>query len=343
MKRIVFLLLISSGCEDSPGPRIESVSPRWARLGDRPLLTIEGSGLRPRVRVDVSEGSAREDTGFRGTLGGLPFERVSIQSARELEATVPAGLDVGVHDLEIVTPDGVRMTIEGAFEVLGPDAGLPDGGMPDGGWPDAGEDAGPPDHVDDFDCSNGNCEGNVPGCPEGGSCPECGAYSVATSRGRWSYEDGALVQSDATDYGCDAWVTNLDLTDLDVEATITATAVGPEIPHLAGIIFRTAETCGDQNRYYLCALDYGNQDLLLAVFNGGLYEKYEQSWRARATGLEVGLENVVRASAHGGVVTCDTDLANAPITHEDATLEHGSVGFRTYYTSARFDDLKIWE
>lgn len=280
----------------------------------------------------MGEGSATEDSGFGGTLGGIAFDRVTLESARELRATVPRGLGVGVHDLVITTPDGDRLRLAAAFEVLGPDAGI------DAGWPD---DAGPPDHVEPFDCSNGNCEGSVPDCPEGGSCPECGALSMASTSCRWRFQDGALAQTDASVFGCDAWITNLAIGGLVVEATVTTTELGPEAPHFAGLLVRIATDCLDQNAYYLCALDYDANELLLAGFRDGVPIASVPPIEAQR--LVPDGPAILRASAHSGVVTCEADVADGTLELADQLDPVGSIGFRTDHVAARFDDLRIWE
>jgi len=340
MHLAVCLFLV--GCSDSARPRIESVSPAWAWVGERPVLAIAGAGFRPRLRVDVGSGEAAEDAGFRGKVGPAAFDRVTIESAGELRATLPAGLGPGVYDLEIVTPEGERLTLPGAFRVIDLDGGVPpDAGLPDGGLPD--RDAGPPDWVDDFDCSNGRCDGSFPTCAGGAHCPACGAFAIDVSRGSWRYQDGSLEQEDEDDRACDAWAADLDLEGLAVEADVTVTALGSGTPRLAGLIFRTGETCGDANRYYTCLLDYGAQELLLAAFDGGVYLDY--AWTEVPTavsGLAVGDTVRMRARASGGRVYCEADGAAEVLDHADDIQSHGSVGFRTYYTQARFDGLRVW-
>jgi len=88
------------------------------------------------VGADVGcQGQAHANAHFEATLGDHLLSSVAWQPNRNLSATVPAGLPVGLYDLHVLAPNGSELLLQNAYEVLPPGAGG-DGGATDAG--DAG-------------------------------------------------------------------------------------------------------------------------------------------------------------------------------------------------------------
>jgi hypothetical protein len=343
-------------CAQGTDPRLRDVTPAWAWEGERPLLAIAGSGLRPSTRVDVAGRRATQDASFAGALGGRSFGRLDLVSASELRGTTPAGLSVGPHDLSITTPDGERLGLADAFEVVALDGGVP----PSDGGP--GADAGtgwlaePPDWRRLAECGNESCDGPVAGCADAGECPPCPEGDVVWRAFGcdWSMEGTHFRQWADNAIGCDALLSGLDAADVQVEADVEIPAIGADPPHQVGVLLRASDACVAENRFYACLLEVDDAAapslLRLVAYDGEGFQNF--AWEAPVGGLPVDLPvaepYTIRARAIGGSLACElcadqgcSEIA-ASATGEDARFAAGTVGLRTYRARAMFRDVEVW-
>lgn len=346
--------LVVVGCAESADPRLRDVEPGWAWEGDRPLLVIEGSGFRPKTRADVSSGRATQDLGFRGALGSATFDRLDLLSAEEIRGTTPPGLSVGLHSLEVTTPDGERIALADAFEVVALDGGIPPGDAgPDGG---TGWLAEPPDWDQLAECGNESCDGPVAGCTDAGECPPCpeGALVWQTFGCDWSTEGNHLRQSDPDAIGCDALLSGLDVDNVQIAANIAFSALGAAGPHQAGLLLRATDACVAENEFYACLLEVDDASvpslLRLVAYDGDGFQNF--AWEGAPGGVALTIpeaaEYTIRARAVGGEISCelcaDEDCAGveASVAGRDARFERGAVGLRTYRTASFYRRILVW-
>jgi hypothetical protein len=127
------LLLSAASCaggSDQPMGLLR-MAPQAAN-NDIPLpAIIYGTSFRPTYHFDTVSGSAGVDvSGFSASLAldppsatpvDVPVSAVTWEAATMLQASVPAGVAVGVYDLVVRDPRGQSSTLPRAFESLGPD------------------------------------------------------------------------------------------------------------------------------------------------------------------------------------------------------------------------------
>jgi hypothetical protein len=341
MSRLLIFLALA-GCKESPGPRLDAVDPPWAYEGERPPLSIHGSGLRPKTRVDVGSGEATEDPRFVGTLGGRAFARIDIVSAHELDATVPAGLPVGLHDLFVTTPEGERLGIERAFEVVSADAGPQPPPWP----PDA------PAFPDLSLCGNGPCNDAVAGCPEAQACPACPDGPVwQTFGGTWRIEGTHTRQVDSGAAESVAIATGIDAADLFAQATFSVNATGSPGPGQVALLVRAESPCTTPDRAYGCILQYTpDARLFLVAWNGAP----DPVWEEPPGGLPLdaavttGSDYTLRASANGTDVFCGLCTDGTCVAYDafsrgtNGLIASGTVGLRTAYTGVFVRRFAVW-
>jgi hypothetical protein len=108
------------GCAPSlPSPKISSVSPSWGYNGAATEVEITGVQLFPQVEVSGAD-AVQLDHRFEARLRGPTTQALSNVVALDFEsltATVPAGMQPGAYDLELVAPTGEVARLEGAFAV----------------------------------------------------------------------------------------------------------------------------------------------------------------------------------------------------------------------------------
>ena len=139
-------------CDSAAEPiALTAIAPPSMRSGERVAVVITGSGFAPRVIVSYqSTQRTTVDTSFAAWLGETALEDVRYVDSATLTATAPAAMLVGVHPLIVQTPDGVRVTLTDAFEVLPlspADAGPTEGGIDDGSGVDRPRDGAIADRI----------------------------------------------------------------------------------------------------------------------------------------------------------------------------------------------------
>ncbi|MGI5860880.1 MAG: right-handed parallel beta-helix repeat-containing protein [Myxococcales bacterium] len=100
-------------------PRPLSVEPSSGPADAATRVVIRGEGLGPRPALDFSRRSeSRLDTAYRAALGSTWLYDVKLREEGVLEATVPAGLAPGRHDLRVVDPSGREGYLAAAYEAF---------------------------------------------------------------------------------------------------------------------------------------------------------------------------------------------------------------------------------
>lgn len=99
-------------------PRLEAVSPERAAFGSPERLRLSGA-FTPDVAVDLgSDAPPSLENRFEVRLGSELAYAVRFLSRDSLEATAPATLPPGRHDVTVTDAQGRSSTLPGAFEVV---------------------------------------------------------------------------------------------------------------------------------------------------------------------------------------------------------------------------------
>jgi len=106
-------------CGSAPDtPRLQAVSPERAPFGSPERLRLSGS-FAPDVAVDLgSEAPPSLDNRFEVRIGSERAYAVRFLSRDALEATAPATLPPGRHDVTVTDAQGRSSTLPEAFEVI---------------------------------------------------------------------------------------------------------------------------------------------------------------------------------------------------------------------------------
>ncbi len=108
------------GCaEGLPAPVPQSVEPAWGWNGDSTPVVLRGRDFYPRFLASGAD-SLTLDRQFRAFLVGTHRQELSavrFEGSDTLQAVVPAGVDPGLYDLEIVGPAGDIGRLRAAFTV----------------------------------------------------------------------------------------------------------------------------------------------------------------------------------------------------------------------------------
>ena len=106
-------------CGSSPDtPRLQGVSPERTAFGTPERLLLSGS-FAPDVAVDLgSEAPPSLENRFEVRIGSERAYAVRFRSRDALEATAPATLPPGRHDVTVTDAQGRSSTLSGAFEVI---------------------------------------------------------------------------------------------------------------------------------------------------------------------------------------------------------------------------------
>ncbi|WP_375769696.1 hypothetical protein NR798_02080 [Archangium gephyra] len=115
------LLLLAWGlsCDPRPDtPRLQAVSPERTSFGSPERLLLSGA-FTPDVAVDLgSEAPPSLENRFEVRIGPERAYAVRFLSRDALEATAPATLPPGLHDVTVTDSQGRSSTLPGAFEVI---------------------------------------------------------------------------------------------------------------------------------------------------------------------------------------------------------------------------------
>jgi hypothetical protein len=184
---LLFTPALWGGCAiplyETPPAAIDSISPNQVGLDKSATLTIDGSGFTPGTLASFRRGVDSEiDLGFEIRVGKALLEGIELDGTSTLRGRLPAGLDLGFHDLFMATPQGQELTLKDAIEII-PAENLED---PDGGR--TGSDGGEPPGAD-----AGVDAGGVPG-PDGG-------LDSGLDSGGDPFVDGGLDSGIAPDAG----------------------------------------------------------------------------------------------------------------------------------------------
>jgi hypothetical protein len=137
-------LALASGCRaESSGPAIDAVVPAQVSAAQRTPIEIRGVGFfaLPRANYDDPAKSGI-DAVFVVTLRGAGthiLAPVTLDGRTRLSTHVPAGLPLGVYDVEVRVPDGRSARRAEALTVV--DGTAPDGSPGDGADGDGGSEA----------------------------------------------------------------------------------------------------------------------------------------------------------------------------------------------------------
>jgi hypothetical protein len=106
-------------CGSAPDtPRLQAVSPEHAPFGSPERLRLSGS-FTPDVAVDLgSQAPPSLENRFEVRIGPERAYAVAFLSRDALEATAPATLPPGRHDVTVIDAHGRSATLPGAFEVI---------------------------------------------------------------------------------------------------------------------------------------------------------------------------------------------------------------------------------
>ncbi|MFE8604435.1 hypothetical protein [Archangium violaceum] len=106
-------------CSVSPDtPRLQAVSPERTAFGTPERLLLSGA-FAPDVAVDLgSETPPSLENRFEVRIGAERAYAVRFRSRDALEATAPATLPPGRHDVTVTDAQGRSSTLSGAFEVI---------------------------------------------------------------------------------------------------------------------------------------------------------------------------------------------------------------------------------
>ncbi|MBN2494108.1 MAG: PKD domain-containing protein [Deltaproteobacteria bacterium] len=126
---VLLLLAFSLACQDqtNPPPEVMSIEPATVSSLVRTPAVIEGRHFYGLVRERIdSEDPPSVDLQFGVRIGdeALADEDVVFVDTQTLHVTVPAGLELGVHDLTVITPAGLSGALPGALTVVEGAVGL---------------------------------------------------------------------------------------------------------------------------------------------------------------------------------------------------------------------------
>lgn len=114
-------LLLAAGCGGAPtsSPQPTSVTPDRGLVSLPAAVVIAGRDFAANVTTDFTHGDPSTlDARFQAFLGATPLLDVRLHADGTLSATVPAGLQAGLHDLTVVDPVGRSGTLPGAYRGL---------------------------------------------------------------------------------------------------------------------------------------------------------------------------------------------------------------------------------
>lgn len=130
------LLAGAAACSTSsePGGSVDQMAPSVAYNDFALPVQIHGGPFRPAYRFDAVAGQTSvTSSGWMATLlpaasagsGALRLANAAWRDEATLVAELPAGVPVGVYDLQVQDPRGVSATVPEAFVSLGADASAP--------------------------------------------------------------------------------------------------------------------------------------------------------------------------------------------------------------------------
>lgn len=127
------LLLGLPSCRMAPAAQLVGVQPNTLVLGEATSVTLTGRHWFNAVQVDLDTQRAgvlsRDWTVHVGQLRLQPQD-VHLVDSQTLTALVPGLLELGAHDVSVITPGGIAATLSGAITVVehepesGSDAGV---------------------------------------------------------------------------------------------------------------------------------------------------------------------------------------------------------------------------
>ena len=118
------LCLMALACEPTvevPTASVTAVVPTTLPAGALATFTVRGENFLPGATLDLDDGSLAappDSTVFTVSLGQVELVEVLWVDAGTLTATLDQGLPVGPHALEVVTPGGDHLRLEGALQVV---------------------------------------------------------------------------------------------------------------------------------------------------------------------------------------------------------------------------------
>lgn len=122
---VSILAIALIGCEANQPPlRLSTVSPDLAAFDRTTTITLEGSFYAP-LSLDLRSGRVTARDGFEVEVGGEPLDEVNLISDEALEAVVPAGFRLGLHDLLVRDALGREAELSQALEVIPGDTNSP--------------------------------------------------------------------------------------------------------------------------------------------------------------------------------------------------------------------------
>ncbi len=118
-RRLALVVLVAACSKPSPGPTLTGIAPDRGPQDRDVAVTLAGTQLAPKLVTDFSrrKGSVLDAT-FSARLGREPLRDVRLNEDGTVSATVPQGVTPGTYDVVLVTPDGVSLTLAGAYRVL---------------------------------------------------------------------------------------------------------------------------------------------------------------------------------------------------------------------------------
>jgi hypothetical protein len=113
--------------ERAPTPWLDRVEPSVVtRLAATPAL-VRGGDLLDGVEVSLDETPPAFDHTWSARVGGVDVGAVVRLDVDRLGITLPAGLALGTHDLEVTTPEGAELILAAAITVVEAPTGRPIG------------------------------------------------------------------------------------------------------------------------------------------------------------------------------------------------------------------------
>lgn len=99
-------------------PVVTAVTPATVTLDVPTPVTIEGRRFRNDLDASLDSGGTRVDDTWSATVAGVSLTDVVRVNDTALNAVVPAGVPLGVHDLEVVSPSGDRAVLPGGLTIV---------------------------------------------------------------------------------------------------------------------------------------------------------------------------------------------------------------------------------
>jgi hypothetical protein len=116
------VVVMAAACSSKPGdaPRPTAVTPDHGPSTVAVPIRIRGERFGAVVYADFAAGPERSviDARYRVLLGATPLDDVALRADGTLEATVPAGLAAGAHELTVIDPAGRAGTLAQAYTVV---------------------------------------------------------------------------------------------------------------------------------------------------------------------------------------------------------------------------------